>query len=56
MGEDQNCCMAEAKFHSSLSEFAEYLCADDLGPELGKVGTKFIRNMLHGISSSRSVN
>ncbi len=56
MGEDQNCCMAEAKSHSSLSEFAEYLCADDLGPELGKVGTKFIRNMLHGISSSRSVN
>lgn len=40
----------------NLCEFAESLCSDDLGAELGKVGKKFIHGVLQGISRSRSVN
>ncbi len=56
MGEDQTNFMAKAQSELSISEFAELLCSDHLGPELGKVGIKFIHSMLLGISKSRSVN
>lgn len=56
MGEDQYCRMAKTSTDLNLGEFAEFLCSDDLGTELGKVGTKFIHSMLQGISKSRSVN
>ena len=56
MGEDQNYWMDRAKAELSIGDFAELLCSDKLGPQLGKVGIKFIRSMLLGISRSRSVN
>ena len=56
MGEDQNYWMDRAKAELSIGDFAELLCSDELGPQLGKVGIKFIRSMLLGISRSRSVN
>ncbi|MGI9262933.1 MAG: hypothetical protein ACR2QR_12895 [Woeseiaceae bacterium] len=36
--------------------FAELLCSEQLGPELGRVGSKFVSNMLVGIQRTRSVN
>jgi hypothetical protein len=36
--------------------FAELLCAQELGPDLGRVGFKFVRDMLVGINRTRSVN
>ena len=56
MGEDQNYWMDRAKAELSIGDFAELLCSGELGPQLGKVGIKFIRSMLLGISRSRSVN
>lgn len=38
------------------SGFAKLLCAKDLGPDLGRVGYKFVRDMLVGINRTRSVN
>ena len=48
--------MTRTKRNLSLSEFSELLCSDSLGADLGKVGCKFVRSMLHGVSRSRSVN
>jgi hypothetical protein len=48
--------MARFKHNVTLDEFAEFLCSDRLGPDLGKVSYKFIRSMLIGIHRSRSVN
>ena len=45
MGEDQNYWMDRAKAELSIGDFAELLCCDELGPQLGKVGIKFIRSM-----------
>ena len=36
--------------------FAKLLCSRDLGPDLGRVGFKFVRDMLVGIKRTRSVN
>ena len=40
----------------SPDEFAKTLCSDQLGPDLGRVGFKFIRDMLVGIERAQSVN
>lgn len=40
----------------SPDEFAKILCSEQLGPELGRVGFKFIRDMLVGIDTAQSVN
>ena len=56
MGEDQNYWMDRAKAELSIGDFADLLCSDELGPQLGKVGIKFIRSMLLGIGRSRSIN
>lgn len=40
----------------ALGEFSERLCSKQLGADLGKVGTKFVHNMLEGIHRTRSVN
>ena len=40
----------------SPDEFAKRLCSEQLGPELGRVGFKFIRDMLVGIDRAQSVN
>lgn len=48
--------MDRIKRNISLSEFAEVLCSDSLGTQLGKVECKFVHSMLHGVSRSRSVN
>ena len=40
----------------SPDEFAKTLCSDQLGPDLGRVGFKFIRDMLVGIDGAQSVN
>jgi hypothetical protein len=37
-------------------EFAKTLCSEQLGPDLGRVGFKFIRDMLVGIDRAQSVN
>jgi hypothetical protein len=37
-------------------EFAEFLCSDNLGADLGRVDYKFVRDMLVGIHRARSVN
>ena len=36
--------------------FAQFLCSDELGYDLGRVGYKFVRDMLVGIQRTRSVN
>lgn len=36
--------------------FAKLLCSERFGPELGRVGFKFVRDMLVGIQRTRSVN
>ena len=40
----------------SPDEFAKLLCSEQLGPDLGRVGFKFIRDMLVGIDRAQSVN
>jgi hypothetical protein len=37
-------------------EFAKLLCCEELGSDLGRVGYKFMRDMLVGIHRTRSVN
>ncbi|MGI9221611.1 MAG: hypothetical protein ACR2QS_11325 [Woeseiaceae bacterium] len=37
-------------------DFARFLCSEGAGKDLGRVGFKFVRNMLVGIQRSRSVN
>ncbi len=37
-------------------EFAKLLCSEQLGSDLGRVGYKFVRDMLVGIHDTRSVN
>ncbi len=37
-------------------DFAQYLCSGELGADLGRVGYKFVRDMLVGIQRTRSVN
>ena len=37
-------------------DFAQFLCSDELGSDLGRVGYKFVRDMLVGIQRTRSVN
>lgn len=46
------------KIESSLTPggFANLLCSERLGPGLGRVGYKFVRNMLEGIHRTKSVN
>jgi hypothetical protein len=39
-----------------MDEFAELLCSDRFGTDLGRVGYKFVRSMLVGIHRTRSVN
>ena len=48
--------MASISYNGSLTKFSERLCAEETGPDLGKVGRKFVQSMLLGISRSRSVN
>ena len=36
--------------------FARFLCSDELGGDLGRVGYKFVRDMLVGMQRTRSVN
>jgi len=40
----------------TVDEFAELLCSDRFGADLGRVGFKFVRSMLVGIYRTRSVN
>lgn len=40
----------------TMDGFAEELCSKKLGPDLGRVGFKFVRNMLSGIQRTQSVN
>ena len=37
-------------------DFARLLCSEDLGGDLGRVGYKFVRDMLIGMQRTRSVN
>lgn len=48
--------MANNSDNVSLTEFSEWLCADETGTYLGKVGRKFVQDMLLGISRSRSIS
>ncbi|MGI9232491.1 MAG: hypothetical protein ACR2RD_02575, partial [Woeseiaceae bacterium] len=47
-----------SSIESSLTtdRFAKHLCSERFGPDLGRVGFKFVRNMLVGIQRARSVN
>ena len=40
----------------SVDKFAKLLCSEQLGPDLGRVGFKFIRDMMVGIDRAQSVN
>ena len=46
------------RFEHNLTQngFAKLLCSQDLGADVGRVGFKFVRDMLIGILRSRSVN
>lgn len=48
--------MNQRSQNQTLNEFINHLCSDQNGPELGKVAIKFVRNMIRGISRTRSVN
>ena len=48
--------MKESPHNLTPEAFAELLCSERFGPELGRVGCKFVSNMLVGIQRTRSVN
>ena len=48
--------MKRIEHNLTPSGFAKLLCSRDLGPDLGRVGYKFVRDMVVGIKRSRSVN
>lgn len=48
--------MTGMKQNLTPDEFAKLLCCEQLGSDLGRVGYKFVRDMLVGIHGTRSVN
>jgi len=48
--------MVRFKNNPTIDEFAELLCSDRFGADLGMVGYKFVRSMLVGIHRTRSIN
>ena len=48
--------MKRIEHNLTPNSFAKLLCSEGLGPDLGRVGYKFVRDMLVGIRRTRSVN
>ena len=48
--------MAKRRHRLTLDKFAERLCADGLGTNLGRVACKFVHSMLKGIHRTESIN
>jgi len=48
--------VARFRHNTTMEEFAELLCSDRFGEDLGRVSYKFVRSMLVGIHRTRSVN
>jgi len=48
--------MTRMRQNLTPDEFAKLLCSEQLGSDVGRVGYKFVRDMLVGIHGTRSVN